>query len=144
MTTSKQPIDERLDTYAGLRRVLEIGIRLAPTRATAVAASKSLAAFLDAAPVPVRLAGLAADDSRVLITLAVALGDVDDIKVAAPESRAALGLIQRIVDDLAAYDPAFATLPAPSTAEARLAAHVTRHPDRMSMAVAVSHLAGVG
>jgi hypothetical protein len=29
-----------------------------------------------------------------------------------------------VVDQLAAYDPAFATIPAPSSAEARLAAHV--------------------
>ena len=144
MAPSMQPIDAGLDAYAGLRRVLEVGIRLAPTRPTAVAASKALAAFLDSAGVPVRIAGLAADDSRVLITIAVSLGAVDDIKTAAPESRAALALVQRIVDELAGYDPAFATLPQPSSAEARLAAHVMQHPDRMPMAVAVSHLAGIG
>ncbi|MBI1350186.1 MAG: hypothetical protein GC156_03620 [Actinomycetales bacterium] len=145
MASTAQPIRESVDTYAGLRRVLDVGVRIAPTRQTATAAAKALSAFLDAEPaVPVRIAGLAADDSRVLITLAVTMGDIDDIKVAAPEARAALELIQRIVDELACYDPAFATLPRPSSAEARLAAHVMAHPEQMSMALAVQRLAGVG
>ena len=74
---------QRIDDYAGLRRELEIGLTLAPTRASAVAAAKSVAAYLDADPrVTVRLAGLGSDDSRILITLAVTLGTVDEIKVA--------------------------------------------------------------
>ncbi len=131
-----------VDDYAGMRRDLEIGVRLAPTRATAPAAAKALGAFLDSEPdVPVRLAGLAADDSRVLITVAITLGSIDDIKVATPSTRTALTLIQRIVDELAVFDPAFATLPQPRSAEARLAAHVMRHPDELSTVVAVRHLA---
>lgn len=132
------------DTYAGLRRELEIGLRLAPTRATAAAAAKSLAALLDTEPsVPVRLAGLAVDDSRVLITVAVTLGEVSDIKVAGGSSRTAVLLLQRIVDTLAAYDPAFATLPVPSSPEARLAAHVLARPEH-TVESAVRRLAHVG
>lgn len=130
------------DTYAGLRREIDVAVRLAPTRSTAPAAAKALAAFLDAEPgVPVRLVGLAADDSRVIITLAVGLGTIDDVKVAGPASRAAVLLLQRIVDELAAYDPAFATLPEPSSPEARLAAHVVAHPDRLSILTVARQLA---
>jgi hypothetical protein len=114
-----------VDGFAGLRRDLEIGIALAPSRASAVPAAKALAAFLDeASGVPARLAGLAANDSRVLITLAINMGSIDDIKTAGPGSRAGVRLLQRIVDDLACYDPAFVAVPAASTAESRLAAHV--------------------
>lgn len=114
---------QRIDDYAGLRREVELGLTLAPTRASAVAAAKSIAAYLDADPrVTVRLAGIGSDDSRILITLAVTLGTVDEIKVADARSRAAVLLVQRIVDELASYDPAFSTLPAPASFEARAAA----------------------
>jgi hypothetical protein len=138
---------DRIDEYAGLRRELEIGVCLAPTRAGAAAAAKALAAFLDEDPaVPVRLAGLTCDSSRVLITIAVTLGAIDDIKVAGPGSRAGVLLLQRIVDDLAGYDPAFVTLPEPSSAEARLAAHVVAHADRgrATVLTAVKQLATIG
>jgi hypothetical protein len=82
-------------------------------------------ALLDADEhVAVRLAGLAADESRVLITIAVTLGTIDEIKTADATSRCAMALIQRIVDDLAGYDPAFVTLPDPVAAEARLASMI--------------------
>lgn len=136
-----------LHEFAGLRRELELGLRLAPTRAGSAAAAKALAAFLDEDPqVPVRLAGLTADSSRVLITIAVTLGSVDDIKVAGAASRAGVLLIQRIVDELAAYDPAFVTLPDPSSTEARMAAHVmaAAGAGRMTVLSAVTRLAAVG
>ena len=136
-----------IDDYAGLRRELEIGVRLAPTSASAVPAAKALAAFLDEEPmVPVRLAGLTRDSSRVLITIAVNLGAIDDIKVAGPGSRAGVLLLQRIIDDLAGYDPAFVTLPEPSSTEARMAAHVVAQAEsgRTTVLRAVQHLATIG
>ncbi len=136
---------ERIDEYAGLHRHLEIGLRLAPTRAAAVPAAKALAAFLDEDPaVPVRLAALSADSSRVLVTLAVTLGEINDIKVAGPGSRSAVQLIQRIVDELAAYDPAFVALPEPTSAAARLAAHVSAGAGGVTVLAAVRQLAVVG
>jgi hypothetical protein len=136
---------DRIDEYAGLHRQLELGVRLAPTRAGAVSAAKALAAFLDEEPaIPVRLAGLAADPSRVLITVAVTLGHIDDIKVAGTQSRAAVLLIQRIVDELSAFDPAFVTLPEPSSAEARLAAHASAQQGPVTVLAAVRRLASVG
>lgn len=116
-------MDMHIDEYAGLRRELEVGLTFAPTRASALPAAKSIAAYLDQDPrVAVRLAGLGADDSRILITLAVTLGTIDEIKTAEPRSRAAVTFLQRLVDELAAYDPSFAALPAPESFEARAAA----------------------
>lgn len=134
----------RIDEYAGLRRELEIGLTLAPTRASAVAAAKSIAAYLDDDPrVSVRLAGLGASDSRILITLAVTLGTVDEIKIADARSRTAVTFLQRIVDELAAYDPAFVTLPAPSSFEARAAA-LAMASGAESVASTVERLVAIG
>lgn len=112
--------------YAGLRRELEIGLRIAATRESAVAAAKSMASYLDDDPsVAVRLAGVSSDASRVTFTLAICLGTVEEIKAADATSLAALSLIQRIVDSLTAYDPSFVSLPQAASPEARLAAHLT-------------------
>jgi hypothetical protein len=117
----------QFDEYAGLRRTVEVGVRLAPTSASAVPAAKAVASYLDSDPqVPVRLAGISREGSRVHLTLAIGLGTVDDVKVAAAHSRAAVLMIKTIVDNLAAYDPALVTLPHPSSPEARLAAAVVR------------------
>ena len=117
---------EPIGEYAGLRRELEIGLTLAPTRASAVVAAKSIAAYLDHDPrVGVRLAGIGASESRILITLAVTIGTVDEIKVADARARTAVLFLQRLVDELSAYDPAFVTLPAASSFEARAAAYAT-------------------
>jgi hypothetical protein len=116
---------DRLD---GLRREIDIGLRLAPSQPSAVAAFRALAAYLDADPrVAVRLAGLSMEGPRVLLTVAITLGTVEEVKVAAPRTRAALSLLQRIVDDLAAYDPCLATLPARDSAEARAAGYLSAH-----------------
>jgi hypothetical protein len=134
----------RIDEYAGLRRELEIGLTLAPTRASAVAAAKSVVAYLDDDPrVTVRLAGLGASDSRILITLAVTLGTVDEIKIAAARSRIAVTFLQRMVDEFGAYDPAFATLPAPTSFEARAAA-LAMASGAKSVASTVERLVAIG
>ncbi|MBK9740431.1 MAG: hypothetical protein IPO93_13175 [Actinobacteria bacterium] len=140
-------MDRRIDEYAGLRRTVEIGIRLAPTVAGAVPAAKSVASYLDADPsVPVRLAGISRDGSRVHLTLAINLGTVDDVKVAAPQSRAAVLMIASIVERLSAYDPSLVTLPHPSSPEARLASAVVRGTVSSSPMVesTVRHLVAVG
>lgn len=134
-----------LSEFAGMRRELEVGLLLAPTHVAAVPAAKALAAFLDSEPtVPVRLAGLATDGGRVRLTVAVTLGSVEDIKAASDPARCALRLLQRIVDDLSAYDPAFVRLPDPASVEAELAAHISRHPDRTVLVQAVERLTTAG
>ena len=132
--------------FAGLRRELEVGLRVAPTAAGTVAAAKALASYLDAAPgVPVRLAGIGREGSRVHFIIAVCLGSIDEIKVGDPRSRAAVVMIQQMVDGLAAYDPAFVTLPEPLSCEASLAARVTSRPTSATadMLTAARRLAAV-
>jgi hypothetical protein len=138
---------QRIDEYAGLRRELEIGLRIAPTVASAIPAAKAVASFLDESPaVTVRLAGLTCEDSRVLITVAICLGSIDEIKSADPVARSAVQLIGRIVRSLSAYDPAFVTLPQSSSIEAVIAAHVMARGCRTETAVlaAVGRLTATG
>ena len=82
-------------------------------------AGKSLALLLDEWPsVPVRIAGLGSDGTRVHITIAVTLGTLEDVKTSAASSRDAVALIQAIVDRLACYDPSLVELPDPKSVEA--------------------------
>lgn len=126
--------------FAGLRREFEVGLRLSPTPTSALAAAKALAAILDAAPVATRLAGVGTGGGRVHLTVAVTLGTIDEVKTAAKPARHALALMQRVVDDLAAYDPALVLLPDEASPEARLAAAVQdRH---RGLGEVVARLAG--
>jgi hypothetical protein len=117
----------RIDQYAGLHRSVEIGLRLAPTLASAAAVAKAAASYIDRdEAVPVRLAGLSQEGSRMHITLAIGLGSIDDVKVAAPNSRAAVLLLETLVTELSAYDPALVALPDAASPEAHRAAAITR------------------
>jgi hypothetical protein len=117
----------RIDEYAGLHRTVEIGLRLAPTMASAAAVAKAAASYIDRDDtVPVRLAGLSCEGSRMHITLAISLGSIDEVKVAAPNSRAAVILLETLVEQLSAYDPALVALPDAHSPEAQRAAVATR------------------
>ena len=117
----------RIDEYAGLHRTVEVGLRLAPSLASAAAVAKALASYIDRDDtVPVRLAGLSREGSRMHITLAIVLGSIDDVKVAAPNSRAAVLLLETLVDQLSAYDPALVALPDALSPEAQRAAAAIR------------------
>jgi len=132
-------------SYAGLTRHVEVGVVVAPTHATAVAAAKSLAAFLDDTPaVPVRLAGVDVTGSRLLLTIAVGLGTVEEVKVADAPARAAVVLLQRVIDEFSAYDPAFVLLPDPASDAAQLAAHLVSAPYGAVLPEAVHRLARIG
>ena len=101
-----------ISEYAGLRRQFEIGVRIAPTPAHVAAAARSLAGIIDEFPlVPVRLIDVEREALRVHITVAVCLGTMDAVKTGLSSSRTAVILLQRIVDSLAAFDPAFVQLP---------------------------------
>lgn len=109
-------------THAGLTRHLDVGLRLTAPSGAAAALAKSLASLLDEVPtVPVRLAGAGTDHGRVVLTVAITLGSIEDVKASSPAAEAALGLMRQIVTSLAGYDPAFAVLPDAESAEAMLA-----------------------
>lgn len=107
------------DEFAGIERSLEIGLRLAPLQRLAGEAARALVAIIAASPtVPVRLAGLDFTHSRMHLTITIDLGSLDDIKVAADRSCAAVALIQAIVDSLAAHEPCLVEIPHPDSGEA--------------------------
>ena len=111
--------------HAGLTRHFDVGLRLAAPSGAAAVLAKSLASLMDEFPtVAVRLAGAGADHGRVILTLAITLGSIEDVKASSPAAVAALGLMRSIVTSLAAYDPALAVLPDAESAEAQLARRV--------------------
>ena len=129
----------------GMRRSLEIGLRIAPSTGSAHAAAKGLSAILDMhRQTPIRLAGLGSSGSRVHITLAVGMGTVEDVREGAPSARSALAALQAIVDHCSPYDPAFVALPARDSLEARIAEALAAMPaESWTLADAVRDLAGV-
>lgn len=85
----------------------EIGLRIAPPRerahATAVALRRMLA---DWPRVPVRVAGIAEEAGRTVITLAVDLGEPDDVRDGRDAATQAHALIAAIVRAFERDDPA--------------------------------------
>lgn len=98
---------------------VDVAVRLAPSRASAVAAARSAAAILSEHPgVPVRVVGLEPAGPRVHITLAIGLGDVADVAKCRTAGKAGLEAIKAIVDALTAYDVALVSMPHPESSEA--------------------------
>ena len=127
MTESGTMTSHNVITDSGLLPLVEVGLRLAPTAAASGAAAAEIARCLEQAPsAAVRIAAVGREGSRVLVTLAVTLGTVDEVKSAAAPARAALELLSSIVERLAAFDPAFTGLPHASSTDARIAAEIER------------------
>ena len=74
----------------------------------------------------VRIAAVGREGSRVIVTLAVTLGTVDEVKSSAAPARAAVELLAQLVERLHAFDPAFTALPHRSSIDARIAAEIHR------------------
>lgn len=142
-TTIEHSIDASV--LAGVTATVEVGLRLAAPSGSAAVLAKSLASVVDSfESVPVRIAGISGDHDRMVITLGVTLGTVDDIKSTAPAATAAVELIATIVETLAGYDPAFTLLPDPQSAQAQLAARVLRDSARADQSSAAGLLALIG
>ena len=133
-------IDSSIDAL-GLDRHVELGLTVSPLASAATSTAKALAAYLDSHPVvPVRLAGLGTQGGRVVFTLGVTMGSLEDVKTGASGAREAVLLLQSLVDDFAAHDPAFSILPEAHSLEARLAHEVTVGARRLELATAVERL----
>lgn len=105
-----------------MNTTLEVGIRLAPTKETLTDAARSLANLIsEEMPVPVRLAGVDMDDTHVLLTMAVAVGSVDDVKTNSGVTPAAVVLIDKVLAGLTRFDAHFAAIPDPADPAARFA-----------------------
>lgn len=129
---------EWLAGTAGLERVVEVGIRLAPTASGSATAAEAISRVLGQNPeAPVRIVGLGAEGGRVIVTLAVTLGTPSQITAGAPSACGAVAILDRLVTELAAYDPAFTALPDPDSLDARIALGVQSDPATFDRAVGV-------
>jgi hypothetical protein len=129
---------EWIDGTAGLQRVVEVGLRVAPTVACAPAAAAVISQVLAAShEAPVRIVGVGAEGNRVIVTLAITVGTTADISSGAPAARAAVGMVARLVESLGAYDPAFAALPDPDSVDAMIGTRVDEAPQTLARAMCV-------
>jgi hypothetical protein len=126
----------------GLDQLVVLGLRIAPTLSRCAGAAAEIARVMDAGPsTPVRIAGVGQDGSRVVVTLAITLGTVSDIKAATPAARDAVTFIAGLVAELRDFDPAFIALPDHASADARIASHL-RESTGMTLPVVMASLAG--
>ena len=126
------------DRTAGLQRVVEVGLRVAPTAACAPAAAAAIGQILESRlDAPVRIVGVGTEGNRIVVTLAITVGTTTDITSGAPASRLAVGMIAHLVECLAQYDPAFTALPDPESVDARIGARVDEEPETLARAMCV-------
>ena len=129
---------EWVDGTAGLQRVVEVGLRVAPTVACAPAAALAIGDVLDSAhEAPVRIVGVGTEGNRIVVTLAITVGTTTDITAGAPAARGAVGMVARLIECLSAYDPAFTALPDPDSVDAMIGSRVDEHPETLARAMCV-------
>lgn len=114
---------------ATLTRSVEVAVRLAPTPAAAARAARQLASVIADHPgVAIRLAGVESVGPRFHLTIAISLGEIDDVRTADTPSRAAVAALDDVIAHLGAFDPALVAMPRPESDEAYAArALVARH-----------------
>lgn len=129
---------EWVEGTAGLQRVVEVGLRVAPTAACAPSAAAAIAQILDSShDAPVRIVGIGAEGNRIVVTLAVTVGTTSDITAGAPAARLAVGMVARFIESLSAYDPAFTALPDPDSVDAMIGSRVDAEPETLARAMCV-------
>lgn len=127
-----------IEGTAGLQRVVEVGLRVAPTAACAPAAAEVIAQVIETShEAPVRIVGVGAEGNRIVVTLAVTVGTTSDVAAGAPSARVAVGMVARLIECLAAYDPAFTGLPDPESVDAVIGARVDAQPETLARAMCV-------
>jgi hypothetical protein len=131
-------MSEWVDGTAGLERVVEIGLRVAPTASCASSAAAAIAQELESShEAPVRIVSVGAEGNRIVVTLAITMGATTDITTGAPAARRAVGMVARLIDSLSAYDPSFTTLPNPDSIEALIGSRVDEEPEVLERAMCV-------
>ena len=111
--------------FAGIDKEIEIALRVAPSFQAAGRAAASLAHMIALHPgVAVRLAGVEVSRSRVHLTIAVSLGSLDEVKVAAPAPCSSVAFMRALVNSMSAFDPAFVQVPDPRSREAIQASEI--------------------
>ncbi len=103
---------------------VEVGLRLAPMATAAPAAARDVVEELAGGFPAKRLVGLGTDGSRVIITLAIAIGTPEEIRSGAEASRDAVVYVHDLVSRLGYADPALVAFPEGGSVESVIATHV--------------------
>lgn len=126
------------ESTAGLQRVVEVGVRVAPTAACAPAAAAAIVQILDSRlDAPVRIVGVGTEGNRIVVTLAITVGTTTDITAGAASARLAVVMVAHLIECLAQYDPAFTALPDPNSVDAMIGARVDAVPETLARAMCV-------
>ncbi len=135
---SGELMTEWVESTTGLERVVEVGLRVAPTVASVATAAVDIAQVIGSTPeAPVRIVGIGVEGNRVVVTLAITIGTTSDITSGAATARMAVGLVARLVECLAHYDPAFTALPDPDSVDALIGSRVDEQPGTLARAMCV-------
>ena len=127
-----------VDGTAGLQRVVEIGLRVAPTAACAPSAASVIVQELEASlEAPVRIVSVGAEGNRIVVTLAITMGSTADVTTGAPAARRAVNMVARLIESLSDYDPSFTTLPNPDSVEALIGSKVEQKHEILDRAMCV-------
>jgi hypothetical protein len=129
---------ESKEGTAGLQKVVEVGLRVAPTAACAPAAAAAISQILDSRlDAPVRIVGIGTEGNRVVVTLAITVGTTTDITAGAASARMAVVMVADLIESLVQYDPAFTALPDPDSVDAMIGARVDEEPETLARAMCV-------
>lgn len=104
--------------------VIEIGLRLAPMMSAAPHAARDVLEAIDNPWPQMRVVGLGSQGSRVVITLAVAIGTPEQVRSGDDTSREAVVYLHDMVERLGYADPALVAFPEGNSVEAVIAHHV--------------------
>lgn len=89
----------------------EIGLRIAPVRPHARRTAQALRAMLAEWPdVPVRIASIREEGNRTVLTVAIGLGDAEEVREARGTASRATAMIGALVERFADGDPALVAL----------------------------------
>jgi GTP cyclohydrolase FolE2 len=127
-----------VDGTVGLQRVVEIGLRVAPTAACASSAASVIVQELESSlEAPVRIVSVGAEGNRIVVTLAITMGSTADVTTGAPAARRAVNMVARLIESLSDYDPSFTTLPNPDSVEALIGSKVEQKHEILDRAMCV-------
>lgn len=109
-------------SHAGVRRFLDLGIRLTFPPHDGGRVARAIGEILDAnTQVSARLAGLGSAGPNATLTLSITLGSLDDVSAGTPSVRGVVTCLRDLVARCGPWCPALCELPDPRSEEAQAA-----------------------
>ena len=111
------PVHADIQEGREMNNTIEVGITLATSQEDLPVAAHSLANLIsEEMPVPVRLAGIDFEDGQVLLTMAISVGTLEDIKANSTTSKVAFVLIDKVLNGLSRHQAHLSAVPEHSVA----------------------------